>query len=34
MFGWNTIEFPHMAFGLIPKYLNSVDAIVAIYKQL
>jgi len=34
MLGWNAVEFPHMAFGLVPKILNSIDVIVAICKQL
>ena len=34
MLGWNTIEFPHVAFGLVLKILNSIDVIVTICKQL
>ncbi len=34
MLGGNTIEFPHMTFGLVPKILNSIDVIVALRKQL
>jgi len=34
MLGWNTIEFPHIAFGLVSKILNSIDVIIAISKQL
>lgn len=34
MFDWDTIEFPHVVFGLVPKNLNPIDVIMAICKQL
>jgi hypothetical protein len=32
MLGWNAVEFPHMAFGLVPKILDSIDVVVVISK--
>ena len=31
---WYTIEFAHMAFGLIPKVFNTIDVIALVRKEL
>jgi len=31
---WDTIEFPHVALGLVPEILDTIDVVVAIRKEL
>jgi hypothetical protein len=31
---WNTVEFAHMTFGLVPEILNAVDVIMTVCKEL
>ena len=30
----NTIEFPHVALGLVPEVLNTIDVVVTVCKEL
>jgi hypothetical protein len=31
---WNTVEFAHIPFGLVPEILNAVDVIMTVCKEL
>jgi hypothetical protein len=30
---WNTVEFAHIPFGLVPEILNAVDVIMTLRKE-